>query len=181
MALEMVRKNGEIPSVARLATETGQRLSSVALEFASETLLAEACLDQLCRHAVELHQLADSTVGIARWTLRGLLGWLESLVEDYGPLVRAAPHAKVWEELRSSIDMILLSATDQLDGAKRKEIANKLVSAVVCGSEWEPSLTMLLDVLDPQPAASRQNAPVAAGQNVSEPANYAAARTRLLA
>jgi hypothetical protein len=75
---------------------------------------------------------------------------MATIVDDYGPLVGAAPEAKIWGELAWSIEMMLLSSSDKLEPIKRKEIAKKLLDAVRNGSMWEPALTMLLDVLEPE-------------------------------
>ncbi len=150
LTLELVKKNGELPPLSQLAEESGLGLPSVTSEFPDEEQLVTACLESLCRHAIELRSLAGETVEIARWTIRGFLSWIASIVEDYGPLVRAAPDAKVWDELGSSLDMMLLSSSDKLGPMRRREIANKLLDYVRNGLSWEPALSVLLDVIEPE-------------------------------
>jgi hypothetical protein len=87
--------------------------------------------------------------------LRGFLGWLELMVREYRPLVEAATDAKVWVELSSLIDMLILSVADSLNPATRKEIAQRLVDAVRNGSDWEPALSVLLNVLEPVQGSDR--------------------------
>ena len=53
-------------------------------------ILLQRAWRSLCCHALELRSLADHTVELARWTLKGFLSWIASLVDDYRPLVRAA-------------------------------------------------------------------------------------------
>jgi len=148
--LELVKKSGDLPPFSQLAAESGIELAIVRGEFADLEMLASACLESLCRHAIELRSLARETVELARWTLRGFLSWIASIVEDYGPLVRVAPDAKIWDELASSLDMMLLSSSDRLGPMRRREIANKLLDYVRNGLSWEPALSVLLDVIDPE-------------------------------
>jgi hypothetical protein len=145
--VELVRATGEVPDIARLAKDAGLEPDDVSREFADEEELAGACLEKLCCHALELHSIADQTIEMARWTLKGFLSWIASLVDDYRPLVRAAPDAKVWGELSSCIDMMLLSSSDKLEPLKRREIASRLLGAVRNETPWEPALSMLMDVL----------------------------------
>jgi hypothetical protein len=149
--VELVRKTGQVPDLSQLAKDADLEPADVSAEFADMEDLAGACLEKLCCHALELRSLADQTVELARWTLKGFLSWIASLVDDYSPLVRAAPEAKVWGELSSCIDMMLLSSSDKLEPLKRREIASKLVDSVRNGMPWEPALSMLMDVLEPEP------------------------------
>ena len=99
--------------------------------------------------------LAAQTNQMACWTLRGFLGWLEFLVREYRPIVKATNDAKVWVELSSLIDMLILSVADSLNPATRKEIAQRLVDAVRNGSDWEPALSVLMNVLEPVQGSDR--------------------------
>ena len=148
-ALAIVKNGGKLPDIAELAALANLDVLAVSNEFSEQEDLAAACLERLCRHTFELRTIAGQTVELARWTLRGFLAWIASLVHDYGSLVSAAPEAKVWGELESSIDMMLLSTSDKLEPVKRREIARKLLDSIRKGSQWEPALEMLLDVLEP--------------------------------
>ncbi len=88
--LELAKKNGSLPDLAQLAASTELELPAVWSEFSDEEQLAAACLEKLCRHALELRSLAGQTSDLARWTLKGFLSWIASVVDDYGPLVRAS-------------------------------------------------------------------------------------------
>jgi hypothetical protein len=153
--LTLVSNEKQMPALARVASSSRLAMSVVSTEFSSEAQLAEACLESLCSQAIELRALADQTSAMASWTLRGFLTWLESLVSEYGPLVRAADEAKIWTELSALIDMLILSVADSLSGVTRNEIAKRLLDAVRSGSDWEPALSVLLDVLEPAPGADR--------------------------
>ncbi|MFZ0668424.1 MAG: hypothetical protein WAM97_21925 [Acidimicrobiales bacterium] len=151
-ALELVRKQDLMPDLADLAVATDRDLSVVQAEFGDVDALAEACLERCCRHAAELRSLADETVGMARWTLKGFIAWLASLVQDYGPLVRAAENAKVWDEMSTLVDIMLMSAsghdgTPGINPQKRKEISKRLVDAVRRGVDWSLAVSTLLDML----------------------------------
>jgi hypothetical protein len=147
--LQVVRDGNTMPDLLQVARAAHQDPQAVSAEFGDGGSLAEACLERLCSQAIELRALADQTKGMASWTLRGFLGWLESLVDEYGPLVRAANDAKVWSELTALIDMLILTVADSLNPSKRNEIARKLIDAVRSGSDWEPALSV------PHPPAMR--------------------------
>jgi hypothetical protein len=151
VTLDFVSCEKKMPELSDVAIAAGHDMAVVTDEFAGEAELAEACLESLCSQAMKLRALADQTKGMACWTLRGFLGWLESLVAGYGPLVQAASDAKIWTELSSLIDMLILSVADSLNPIARQEIAKRLVDAVRSGSDWQPALSVLLDVLDPAP------------------------------
>jgi hypothetical protein len=154
VTLDLVRDEKLMPELSRVASSSGQELGIVSAEFVDEEELAAACLERLCSQAVELRALANQTKGMACWTLRGFLGWLESLVDEYGPMVKAANDAKIWTELSSLIDMLILSVADSLSPQTRSEIAKRLVDAVRSGSDWEPAVSVLLDVLEPAPGVN---------------------------
>jgi len=147
-AMELVRKDGFMPDLADVAAATGYDMAVVSGEFADVDVLAEMCLEKICKHAFELCALADETSAMARSTLKGFMAWLTSRVREYGPLVGAAHHARVWNEMGSILDMMLMSASRRLDPATRKEIAERLLSVARDGTgAWELALSVLLDVL----------------------------------
>lgn len=147
--LDIARDEMVMPDLALAASAAGLDPSAVVDHFADAGDLAEACLERLCAQAVKLRALAAQTNQMASWTLRGFLGWLEFMVREYHPIVEVATDAKVWSELISLIEMLILSVADSLNPATRKEIAKRLVDAVRSGSDWEPALSVLLDVLEP--------------------------------
>jgi hypothetical protein len=151
-ALEIVLKEEVMPDLADVALASGRDVSVVEAEFGDVNALAEACLERSCRHAAELCSLADETAGMARWTLKGFIAWLATLVREYGPLVRAAEDAKVWEEMSALVDIMLMSAsgrdgTPGINPLKRKEISTRLVDAVRRGADWSLAVSTLLDML----------------------------------
>jgi hypothetical protein len=145
--LEIIRNEHVMPDLQAVAGAAGLDIDELRLEFSDVEQLAEACLDMTCSHAIELRAIANEASGMARWTLQGFLMWLSSVVDDYGPLVAAAPSATLWEELASLVDMMLMSAAADLNPVNRKEIARKLVDVVKSGSDWEPALGVLLGAL----------------------------------
>jgi hypothetical protein len=147
--LEIALNESVMPDLARAASAAGLDDAAISEEFFEISELAEACLERLCAQAVKLRALAAQTNQMACWTLRGFLGWLEFLVQEYRPIVEAATDAKVWVELSSLIDMLILSVADSLSQSTRKEVAQRLVDAVRDGSDWEPALSVLLNVLEP--------------------------------
>ena len=46
--------------------------------------------------------------------------------------------------------MMLLSSSGKLGPIRRREIANKLLDYVRNGMSWEPALSVLLDVIEPE-------------------------------
>lgn len=152
IAMEIVRTEGLMPDLAQVAAAAGEDPAVVFREFRSEDGLADACLERTCRHAAELCYLANETEGMARWTLKGFIAWLASLVGEYGPLVRAAENAKVWGEMGSLVDIMLMAASARdgvpaINTMKRKEISARLVDAVRRGADWSLAVSTLLDML----------------------------------
>jgi hypothetical protein len=176
--LQLVRDLNTMPDLSQVARAAHQDLQAVSGEFGNGESLAEACLERLCSQAIELRALADQTKEMASWTLRGFLGWLESVVDEYGPLVRVANDAKVWSELTALIDMLILTVADSLNPLKRNEIARKLIDAVRSGSDWEPALSVLLDVIEPAAPGAPADAP---GAHTHAHAPFEANRRFLLA